>query len=416
VTAKLEADGKGAHAVNYRLRDWLISRQRYWGAPIPIVYCPSCGIVPVPEKDLPVLLPEDAEIPASGENALKFHQGFLHTTCPNCGGPAERETDTMDTFMCSSWYQYAYLSPYYKGDVPFDPKEAEYWLPVDQYTGGVEHATMHLIYTRFFTKAIRDLGIVNFDEPMLRLRSQGMILGADREKMSKSRGNVISPDEQVDRYGADTVRAYLMFGYRWEQGGPWDPQGIEGLSRFLYRVWDCVTGERERTPGAEPVSAADLRRTTHQSIRRATEDMEQFAFNTYVANLMELNNALLKARAAGLADSDAWNEGVRTLLLLLAPVCPHISEELWERIGEKYSIHQQAWPQWDPKIAREEMITLVIQVNGKVRDRVTVPADISEERAKKVALESEAAKRHIGDKKVANVVYAPGRLVNIVAK
>ncbi len=423
VTEWLEEQGIGRFRVNYRLHDWLISRQRYWGAPIPIVYCDECGIVPVPYEDLPVLLPEDAVIPPSGENALKFHEGFLHTTCPKCGGPATRETDTMDTFMCSSWYQYAYLSPYYKegepahaDSMPFDPQEAAYWLPVDVYTGGIEHATMHLIYTRFFTKVLRDLGIVDLDEPMIVLRNQGIILAEDGEKMSKSKGNVIAPDDLVERYGADTVRAYLMFGWRWDQGGPWDPQGIEGVVRFLNRVWDCVLEPVE--PGAEQPdeqTARSLRRKVHQSIRKGTEDMESFSFNTYIANLMELNNAMLKVKKA-LYGTDAWEEAVETLLLLLAPACPHIAEELWTRTGRPYSVHLQRWPEWDEAVAAEETTTLVVQVNGKVRDRVQVPVDVDDETARTLALATEGAKRHTKGKEIVKVIVVPGRLVNIVVK
>ncbi len=429
VTEWLEEQGSGKFAVNYRLRDWLISRQRYWGAPIPIVYCDKCGTVPVPYEDLPVLLPEDAEIPPSGENALKYHEDFLHTTCPKCGGPAKRETDTMDTFLCSSWYHYAYISPYWmEGEalhadsMPFDPEKGKYWLPVDVYTGGIEHATMHLIYTRFFTKVMRDLGLVDFDEPMLMLRNQGIILGEDGEKMSKSRGNVIAPDELVERYGADTVRGYLMFGWRWELGGPWDSQGIEGVVRFLERVWNCILEGRKAgsmeagsTSGLSELER-NLRRQVHQSIRKATEDMENFAFNTYIANLMELNNAMLKAKETPIYGTEAWEEAVEALLLLLAPACPHIAEELWTRTGRPYSIHQQAWPVWDPEIAAEEVITLVVQVNSKVRDRLQVPADISEEQAKELALHSAGAQRHTAGKTVRKVIYVPGRLVNIVAK
>jgi leucyl-tRNA synthetase len=423
VTEWLEEQGTGKFAVNYRLRDWLISRQRYWGAPIPIVYCAKCGTVPVPYEDLPVLLPEDAEIPPSGENALKFHEGFLYTTCPKCGGPATRETDTMDTFLCSSWYHYAYLSPYWlEGETihadsyPVDPEEARYWLPVDVYTGGIEHATMHLIYTRFFTKVMRDLGLVDFDEPMLVLRNQGIILGEDAEKMSKSRGNVVAPDDLVERYGADTVRAYLMFGWRWELGGPWDSQGIEGVTRFLERVWNCVsTPGYEGSGEVEKAEVRALRRKVHQSIHKATQDMETFSFNTYVANLMELNNAMLKAKETPLYGTEAWEEAIEALLLLLAPACPHIAEELWTRTGRSYSIHQQAWPSWDPDVAAEEVITLVVQINGKVRDRIEVPADISEKEAKELAVNSAGAQRHTAGKTVRQVIYVPGRLVNIVA-
>ncbi len=423
VTEWLEEQGIGHFRVNYRLHDWLISRQRYWGAPIPIVYCDRCGVVPVPYEDLPVLLPEDAVIPPSGENALKFHEGFLHTTCPRCGGPATRETDTMDTFMCSSWYQYAYLSPYYQegepahaDSDPFDPAEARYWLPVDVYTGGIEHATMHLIYTRFFTKVLRDLGIVDLDEPMTVLRNQGIILGEDGEKMSKSRGNVIAPDALVERYGADTVRAYLMFGWRWDQGGPWDSKGIEGVVRFLNRVWDCVLEPGDGGEGQPDEQAVrNLRRKVHQAIRKGTEDMESFSFNTYIANLMELNNALLKARSA-LYGTPAWEEAVEALLLMLAPACPHIAEELWARTGRPYSIHQQSWPEWDEAVAAEETITLIVQVNGKVRDRVQAPVDVDEETARRLALTSDGAKRHTTGKEIVKVIVVPGRLVNIVVR
>ncbi|MEJ2737568.1 MAG: leucine--tRNA ligase [Anaerolineae bacterium] len=424
VTEWLEEQGKGHYRINYRLHDWLISRQRMWGAPIPIVYCDDCGTVPVPYEDLPVLLPEDATFRPTGESPLKFHQGFLHTTCPRCGGPARRETDTMDTFMCSSWYHYAYLSPYYKegepahvDSMPFDPEEGAYWLPVDIYTGGIEHATMHLIYTRFFTKAMRDLGVVDLAEPMTMLRNQGIILGEDGEKMSKSRGNVIAPDELVERYGADTVRGYLMFGWRWEQGGPWDSQGIEGVVRFLNRVWDCVL-EPGEVSGALPSETAvrDLRRKVHQAIRKGTEDMEAFSFNTYVANLMELNNAMLKAKETSVYGTEAWDEAVEALLLMLAPACPHIAEELWMRTERPYSIHLQAWPTWDETVAAEEMITLVVQVNGKVRDRVEVPVGVDDETARSLALETEGAKRHVSGKQIVKVIVVPGRLVNIVAR
>jgi leucyl-tRNA synthetase len=424
VTEWLAETGKGTFKINYRLHDWLISRQRYWGAPIPIVYCDQCGTVPVPYEDLPVLLPEDAVIPPSGENALKFHEGFLHTACPRCGGLATRETDTMDTFMCSSWYQYAYLSPYYRegepahaDSTPIDPGEAAYWLPVDVYTGGIEHATMHLIYTRFFTKVMRDLGIVAMDEPMTVLRNQGIILGEDGEKMSKSRGNVIAPDNLVERYGADTVRGYLMFGWRWDQGGPWDSQGIEGVVRFLNRVWDCVLepGKMGDMPHDDRAVRA-LRRKVHQAIRKGTADMEAFSFNTYIANLMELNNAMLKAKDTPVYGTEAWGEAVEALLLMLAPPCPHIAEELWARIGRPYSIHHQAWPAWDEAAAAEEMITLPVQVNGKVRDRVEVAADVDEETAGSLALATEGARRHTEGKQIVKVIVVPGRLVNIVVR
>jgi leucyl-tRNA synthetase len=421
VTRWLEEQGTGEFDVNYRLRDWLISRQRYWGAPIPIVYCETCGTVQVPYEDLPVVLPEDAEFLPTGESPLKYHEEFLHTTCPGCGGPAIRETDTMDTFVDSSWYQYAYLSPYYQegepidpDSMPFDPEEAEYWAPVDVYTGGIEHATMHLIYTRFFTKAMREMGLVDFDEPMEMLRNQGMILGEDGEAMSKSRGNIVAPDDLVERYGADTVRGYLMFGWRWEQGGPWDPQGIQGVYRWLHRIWTLVLepGDGRGNPTEEQI--ADLQRVTHQTIRSVTDDLETFSFNTAIARMMEFTNALQKAKRTAAYQTEAWNAAVETLLLLLAPSCPHITEELWERTGRRYSIHQQPWPSFDPDLAAEEMITLVVQVNGKLRARLEVPADITEEAAKAAALADENVQRYIEGKEMRRLIYVPGRLVNVV--
>jgi leucyl-tRNA synthetase len=410
----LQDKGIGEGKVRYRLHDWLISRQRYWGAPIPIIYCPDCGTVPVPEEELPVLLPDDVQFMPTGESPLKFHEAFLNTTCPECGGPAQRETDTMDTFMCSSWYQYRYLSPHY-AQAPWDPKEGAYWLPVDQYTGGIEHATMHLMYTRFFTKALRDLGMVDFDEPMKRLYNQGMVLGEDGEKMSKSRGNVIAPDALVKAHGADTVRTYLMFFARWEQGGPWDSQGIRGPRRFLEDVWSLVVDPADGSASMpSDVEIRALRRKTHQTIRKVTEDLGSFSFNTAVAALMELRNTLQEAKKSALYQTEAWDEAIRSLLLLLCPIAPHITEELWERQGLPFSIHEQSWPKWDDAVAAEEMITLVVQVNGRVRDRIEVPAGIGEEEAEEVALSSERVRYHMEGKQPRKVIYVAGKLVNIV--
>jgi leucyl-tRNA synthetase len=424
VTEWLEEQGTGQFAVNYRLRDWLISRQRYWGAPIPMIHCPKCGTVPVPYDQLPVRLPEDAQIPDTHENALLYDESFRYVSCPRCGGDAERETDTMDTFVCSSWYHYAYVTPYWKAgqtigpdDTPWNPEEGRYWLPVDQYTGGIEHATMHLLYTRFFTKVLRDMGLVDFDEPMNRLFNQGMILGEDGEKMSKSRGNVIAPDEWVSRYGADTVRGYLMFIGPWEEGGPWNPQGIEGVRRFLYRVWSVVVDEPDEPAGGGP-SARDVRelqRKTHQTIQKVTEDIERFSFNTMIAALMEFNNVLVKAKETGVYGSEAWDEALDSLLLMMAPVMPHIAEELWQRRHPGPSVHVQSWPEWDAELVKEDVITLVVQVNGRVRDRFEVAAGIEEDTAKEMALASTAVQRHIAGKTVRRVIFAAGKLVNVVA-
>ena len=411
--AYLEQHGLGRRAVNYRLRDWLISRQRYWGAPIPMVYCPKDGIVPVPEDQLPVLLPDDVEWNPTGQSPLKLHPTWKQTTCPKCGGPAERETDTMDTFMCSSWYHLRYLSPTYEQG-PFDPREYDYWMPVDTYTGGIEHATMHLIYTRFFHKACRDMGITKGDEPMLQLRNQGIVLGEDSEKMSKSRGNVVAPDPLVKTYGADTVRAYLMFFARWEMGGPWSSTGIEGTSRWIRRTWALFTEPPETSQSAPPDVLRNLRRKLHQTLRSVTRDFETFEFNTIISALMELLNEMYKARAAGAAGTPEWAEAQDIYLRMLAPVAPHISEELWAYLGKPYSIHQQAWPEVDEEAASEEQITLVVQVNGKVRDRIRVPVTITEEEAREKALASEAVQRNLGGRPPRQVIYVPGRLVNVV--
>jgi len=413
----LEEKGWGKRAVSYRLRDWLISRQRYWGAPIPMIYCEKCGVVPVPEKDLPVLLPEDAEFKPTGESPLKYHQQFVNTTCPRCGAPAKRETDTMDTFMCSSWYFLRYASPDCD-NAAFDER-VKYWLPVDLYTGGAEHAVMHLFYARFFIKALRDMGLVSFGEPFTRLFNQGVII-VERQKMSKSRGNVITPDEYVSELGADAVRAYLMFVAPWEQGGEWDDSGISGISRWLNRLWNLVTagyGEGVGVSSEEKQKAErDLTRITHQTIRKVSQDLERIRFNTMLAALMEFTNYLAKVREEGAVSVSAWKEASDTLLLLLAPTAPHLAEELWQQIGHSYSIHNQSWPRWDEELAREEEITLVVQVNGKLRDRVAVPVSITEDEAKQKALDSQRVKTYLGGKQVAKVIYVPGRLVNLVVR
>ena len=409
----LEQKGIGERSVNYRLRDWLISRQRYWGAPIPIVHCSKCGPVAVPDENLPVELPEDVEWLPTGESPLKLHPTWSFTQCPKCGGDAERETDTMDTFMCSSWYHLRYLSPGYD-QYPFDPAEYDYWMPVDTYTGGIEHATMHLIYTRFFHKACRDVGITKGKEPMLQLRNQGMVLGEDNEKMSKSRGNVISPDDLVAAYGADTVRAYLMFFARWELGAPWNSSGIEGSVRWLRKVWYTFLEPIETEQKADSDLLRDLRRKVHQTLEAVTRDFETFNFNTIVSGLMELLNEMTTAKANGAFGTAAWKEAQDIYLRMMAPICPHIAEELWQRSGREYSIHNQPWPEVDTAATLEEEITLIVQVNGKLRDRLTVPAGISEAQAKQAALNSENVAPYLAGTTPKKVIYVPGRLVNIV--
>ncbi|MDQ7850367.1 MAG: leucine--tRNA ligase, partial [Armatimonadota bacterium] len=417
IADEMERRGVGRRMVTYRLHDWLISRQRYWGTPIPIIYCQTCGTVPVPEEDLPVLLPYDAEFRPTGESPLRYHEAFRKVRCPRCGGEdAERETDTMDTFIDSSWYQYRYLSPHDQTR-PFDPEVGRYWLPVDQYTGGIEHAVMHLLYTRFWTKVMRDLGLVDFDEPMLRLYNQGIVLGPDGQRMSKSRGNVVDPDEQVRRYGADTVRGYLMFMRPWHEGGPWDPKGIEGVHRWLHRVWGLVTDPVPQDTRADAgISLREVRHRTHATVKRVTEDLEHFRFNTAMAALMEFTNFLHSVKGTPSGSGPVWEEAIQALLLMLAPFVPHIAEELWARTGRPYSIHQQAWPQYDPELARAEEVTLVIQVNGKVRDRLQVPFDISAEEAKRLALESERVRRVLDGRPPSDVIVVPGRLVNVVVR
>ena len=414
----LEADGIGREDVNYRLRDWLISRQRYWGSPIPMIFCDECGWVPVPEDELPLLLPEDIEWRPTGESPLKFHPTWSRVRCPQCGADAQRETDTMDTFMCSSWYHLRYLSPDYAEGM-FDPKEYDYWMPVDTYTGGIEHATMHLIYTRFFHKAGRDRGIMQGPEPMRQLRNQGMVLGEDGDKMSKSKGNVVAPDELVAQYGADVVRAYLMFFSRWDQGGPWDSQGVGGPNRWLRRVWALFNETKpSRSQKPQEVSKGverQLRRKVHQALESVTRDFENFEFNTIVSTLMELLNEMYRAREQGADATPAWAEALEVYLHMMAPVTPHVAEELWvEVFGKPYSIHNQPWPEVDTEAAREDEVTLIVQVNGKLRDRITVPADIGEEDAKQAALASETAARFMEGKQPRKVIYVPGRLVNIV--
>ncbi|MDO9334094.1 MAG: leucine--tRNA ligase [Dehalococcoidales bacterium] len=413
IATYLETKGWGKKTVSYKMRDWLISRQRYWGAPIPMIYCDKCGIVPVPESDLPVLLPEDADFSHKGESPLKYNEKWVNTACPKCGGPGKRETDTIDGFMCSSWYFLRYCSPDYS-QAAFDPEKIKYWMPVDIYTGGAEHAVMHLLYARFFTKALRDMGLIDFGEPFTKLFNQGIII-AQHEKMSKSKGNVVNPDEYVNKLGADTVRAYMMFIGPWEQGGEWFDTGISGVSRWLNRVWNLALEDYQ--PHATDENARrELERITHQTIKKVTGDMDRLRFNTMIAALMELTNYLSRLKETNPVSASNWRSSIETLLLLIAPTAPHMTEELWHRLGHNQSIHNQSWPKWDEALAKEEEITLVVQVNGKLRDRISVPVSITEDDAKHLARDSEKVKTHLEGKQIVKVIYVPGKLVNIVVR
>jgi leucyl-tRNA synthetase len=412
ISSYLEERGWGKRTVSYKLRDWLISRQRYWGAPIPIIYCQKCGIVPVPEGDLPVLLPEDAEFRPTGESPLKYHEKFVNTKCPRCQSPAKRETDTMDTFMCSSWYFLRYASPKFK-KAAFDPQKVRYWLPVDLYTGGAEHAVMHLFYARFFIKAIRDMGLVDFGEPFTRLFNQGTIISG-KHKMSKSRGNVINPDDYVAELGADAVRAYMMFLGPWEQGGEWNDSGISGMGRWLGRVWHLVL-EGYQPAATSRQAEAELVRLRHQTIKKVSEDMERMRFNTMLAALMEFTNYLGKVRESGTVGAGVWEESIKTLLLLLAPTAPHMTEELWQQRGYKYSIHNQEWPKWDAALAKDEITTRIVQVGGKLRDRILVPASTTEVEFEQIAAASTRVKPYLEGKQY-TTIHVPGILINFVVK
>jgi leucyl-tRNA synthetase len=417
ITRALEERGQGRFAVSYRQRDWLVSRQRYWGCPIPIVYCDEHGAQPVPEDQLPVLLPSDVDFAPTGVSPLQSHPGFLNATCPVCGKAARRESDTMDTFVDSAWYFLRFCSPH-ADDAPWDRARVDEWMPVDLYTGGAEHAVLHLLYFRFFVKAMRDLGLLAIDEPTLILRNQGQILGADHQRMSKSRGNVTDPDELVARYGADAVRLFLMFIGPWDQGGPWSHTGIDGLHRFLGRVWQQAQPDGVDGPATTGDAAAegerDLLRATHRTIAGVTDDYEAFHFNTAIAKLMELSNAIGEAHEAGLGQSEAYREAVDTLLLLLAPAAPYATEELWERRGYDDSVHRQAWPVSNPALARSDVIELPVQVDGKLRDRLLVGPDTSREEIERMALASARVQAYLKGRAPRRVVQIPGKLVNVV--
>lgn len=422
---KAEAEGFGKRRVNYRLRDWLISRQRYWGAPIPIIYCPHCGEVLVPEDQLPVRLPEDVSFTAGAKSPLATSEEFVHCKCPKCGADATRETDTMDTFLCSSWYYLRYTDAH-NDKMPFDKELNNYWGPVDQYIGGIEHAILHLLYSRFFVKVLRDAGLVDYDEPFSNLLTQGMVI-KDGAKMSKSLGNVVSPEEILSKYGADTARLFILFAAPPERELEWSDQGVEGSFRFLNRIWrivqafETVLEQKVTEYDHSNLSEADkdLRRVLHGSIKKVTNDIEtRFNFNTAISTMMELVNALYAYKeAAKEPNAGLVYEAISDLIKMMSPFVPHITEELWRgAIDANSSVHEQSWPECDEEALKVDNVEIVLQVNGKVRGRLTVPAEATKEELEKIAMADANVQAHISDATVRKVICVPGRLVNIVAK
>lgn len=423
----LEENKIGRRVVKYRLRDWLISRQRYWGAPIPMVYCPECGPQPVPEEDLPVLLPEDVEFKVGGPSPLEEHVEFLKAECPRCGGPARRETDTMDTFICSSWYYLRYASPWTDRRV-FEEEDVMYWLPVDQYIGGIEHAVLHLLYSRFFMKVLYDNGMVPSSEPFSNLLTQGMVL-KDGAVMSKSKGNVVAPDEIIKRYGADTARLFILFASPPEKDLEWSDAGVEGAYRFLNRVWrlvvayaDRVRAMRPRPEGAFETGLIEddlvLRRIVHRTIRKVTEDVSQrFNFNTAISSIMEMVNAMYAYKEKVRPErQNMWaiGETMEKMALLMAPFAPHIAEEIWSALGHSTSVHLEKWPEYDAEAVKAEDVTIVVQVNGRVRERLTVPMETPEQAVRELALASEKVKEQLKDKTLHKIIWVPHKILNIV--
>ena len=422
---KAEAEGFGKRRVNYRLRDWLISRQRYWGAPIPIIYCQHCGEVLVPEDQLPVRLPEDVSFTAGAKSPLATSEEFVHCKCPKCGADATRETDTMDTFLCSSWYYLRYTDAH-NDKMPFDKDVNNYWGPVDQYIGGIEHAILHLLYSRFFVKVLRDAGLVDYDEPFSNLLTQGMVI-KDGAKMSKSLGNVVSPEEILSKYGADTARLFILFAAPPERELEWSDQGVEGSFRFLNRIWrivqafEPVLAQKVTEYDHSNLSEAekDLRRVLHSSIKKVTNDIEtRFNFNTAISTMMELVNALYAYKeAAKEPNAGLIYEAISDLIKMMSPFVPHITEELWRgAIDANSSVHEQSWPECDEEALKVDNVEIVLQVNGKVRGRLTVPAEATKEELEKIAMADANVQAHIGDATIRKVICVPGRLVNIVAK
>ncbi|MCM8779718.1 MAG: leucine--tRNA ligase, partial [Candidatus Omnitrophica bacterium] len=402
----MEQKGIGRRTLNWRLRDWLISRQRYWGTPIPIIYCEKCGIVPVAEKDLPVVLPEKAEFTGAGGNPLLKVKEFVNTACPKCKGPARRETDTMATFIDSSWYFLRYCSPKLDS-AAFDKEEAAYWMPVDQYIGGIEHAVLHLLYSRFFTKFLKDIGMVDFDEPFINLLTQGMVL-KEGEVMSKSKGNIVEPDGIIKKYGADSLRLYILFAAPPEIEMNWDDRAIEGSFRFLNRVWRLIQTQSIKSKEANLEKRKELIRKTHLTIKEVTEDYQGFKFNTAISSIMELVNMIYQN-----IDADI-EEAVKAVIILLSPISPHLAEEMWSMLGNKESVIKTAWPKFDPALIQEEKITWAIQVNGKVRSSIETPLDIDDEKLKELVLCDEKTKTWMNNQPAKKFIIVPKKLINIV--
>ncbi len=414
ITTWLESKNIGQKQTNYRLRDWLISRQRYWGTPIPIIHCDNCGVVAVPEKDLPVVLPLDQKFGKDGRSPLLDNEDFLNVKCPDCGDDAKRETDTMDTFVDSSWYFLRYPNPHYQ-DGPFDPVAVKRWLPVDRYIGGAEHAVLHLMYARFFTKFLHSKGHLDFNEPFTKLINQGMIDGPDGKKMSKSKGNVINPDDYVDKYGADSVRMYLMFMGPYEDGGPWDPKRFEGTHRFVNKIWEMTTSSYSEI-SVDSTIESELESKLHKLIKKVTEDVPNVRFNTAIASMMEFVNYASSVKLKGEVSANQWNIVVNTFTKVLAPFAPFLSEELWEKLGNHESVHAQAWPIYDENLVKDDVLTIIIQINGKLRDEFLVN---SEDAFYQDELER-MAKEKLGDKlagmEVIKTIVVPAKLVNFVAR
>ena len=420
IVEKLEKQGLGHQKVNYRLRDWLVSRQRYWGAPIPIIYCDKCGTVPVPEENLPVELPYDVEFAPDGKSPLAKCEDFVNTTCPCCGGPAKREADTLDTFVCSSWYYLRYPDNK-NSEKPFDSEIINKMLPVDKYVGGPEHACMHLLYARFITKALRDMGYLNFDEPFKSLTHQGLILGPDGLKMSKSKGNTISPDTYISQYGADVFRMYLMFGFAYTEGGAWSDDGIKSVARFVDRIErtiDIVCEDIKSGKGKTTLDSAEkeLNFWRHTAIKGVTEDGDKMQFNTAIARIMEFVNALTKYLQEDTKNLEFLKENCLDLIRLLAPFAPHFSEEQWSKLGMETSVFNEKWPVFDPNALVKDEVEIAIQINGKIKSRINVASNLDEEGIKKAALENETIKAATEGKNIVKVIVIKGRLVNIVVK